>query len=70
MKDYKVKATRYFKDVVENKERNKGDEFECTLERYEFLKDNNAVELVECPKVEIAEIENVEINKKNKKKHK
>lgn len=48
MKDYKVKVTRYFTDKMNNNcERNVGDEFVCDEERYNFLKDNNAVELVE-----------------------
>ena len=65
MKNYKVVATRYFKDsneIDENtglkKERQVNDEFYCTKERYEFLKQNNAVKLVEIveePKKEIKE---------------
>jgi hypothetical protein len=54
MKNYKVIATREFKDsneIDENtglkKERKVNDEFYCTKERYEFLKANNAVKLVE-----------------------
>lgn len=54
MKNYKVIATREFKDsneIDENtglkKERKVNDEFLCTKERYEFLKANNAVKLVE-----------------------
>jgi hypothetical protein len=54
MKNYKVIATREFKDSNETdentglkKERNVNDEFLCTKERYEFLKANNAVKLVE-----------------------
>ena len=54
MKNYKVVATRYFKDSNEidektglKKERQANDEFFCTKERYEFLKENNAVKLVE-----------------------
>lgn len=65
MKNYKVIATRAFKDsneIDENtglkKERKVNDEFLCTKERYEFLKANNAVKLVEImeePKKEIKE---------------
>lgn len=65
MKNYKVIATREFKDsneIDENtglkKERKVNDEFLCTKERYEFLKANNAVKLVEImeePKKEIKE---------------
>ena len=54
MKNYKVIATRDFKDsneIDENtglkKERTVNDEFLCTKERYEFLKQNNAVKLIE-----------------------
>ena len=54
MKNYKVIATRYFKDSneIDEKtglkiERQVNDEFNCTKERYEFLKANNAVKLVE-----------------------
>ena len=59
MKNYKVIATREFKDsneIDENtglkKERKVNDEFLCTKERYEFLKANNAVKLVEVLEVE------------------
>lgn len=65
MKNYKVIATRYFKDSneIDEKtglkiERQVNDEFYCTKERYEFLKANNAVRLVEIveePKKEIKE---------------
>ena len=54
MKNYKVIATRYFRDSSEidkktglKVERKINDEFYCTKERYEFLKANNAVKLVE-----------------------
>ena len=54
MKNYKVMATRYFRDSNEidektglKKERQANDVFYCTKERYEFLKINNAVKLVE-----------------------
>ena len=54
MKNYKVKATRFFRDSNEidkktglKVERKVNDEFLCTKERYEFLKQNNAVNLVE-----------------------
>ena len=65
MKNYKVIATRFFKDSneIDEKtglkiERKVNDEFYCTKERYEFLKANNAVKLVEIveePKKEIKE---------------
>ena len=54
MKNYKVKAIRNFRDSneIDEKtglkiERKINDEFYCTKERYEFLKQNNAVKLVE-----------------------
>ena len=54
MKNYKVVATKCFKDSNEidektglKVERQVNDEFYCTKERYEFLKANNAVKLVE-----------------------
>lgn len=46
MKNYEVKATKNFKDALENKERQTNDIFLCTKERYEYLKEHNAVELV------------------------
>ena len=46
MKNYKVKALKNFKDKVEQVERTKNDEFECTKERYEYLKENKAAELI------------------------
>ena len=48
MKNYKVEATMKFTDKEENSiKRNVGDIFETTKERYEFLKQNNAVKLIE-----------------------
>ena len=48
MKNYKVEAIMKFTDKTENGiKRNVGDIFETTKERYEFLKQNNAVKLVE-----------------------
>lgn len=54
MKNYKVIATKYFRDSNEidettglKKERQVNDIFYCTKERYDFLKQNNAVKLVE-----------------------
>lgn len=54
MKNYKVMATRFFKDSNEidektglKVERQVNDVFYCTKERYDFLKQNNAVKLVE-----------------------
>jgi hypothetical protein len=47
MKNYKVKAIKKFNDKETNIKRDIGDEFEVTKERYEVLKLNGAVELVE-----------------------
>lgn len=47
MKNYKVEAIMKFTDKEENIRRDMGDVFECTQERYEFLKRNNAVKLIE-----------------------
>ena len=69
MKNYKVIATRYFRDSSEidkktglKVERQVNDEFYCTKERYEFLKANNAVKLVEVQETiyEVIEEEKVE----------
>ena len=84
MKNYKVKATRFFRDSNEidkktglKVERKVNDEFLCTKERYEFLKQNNAVNLVEIveeqPKeikeeTKIVIIEKEEVKPKPKKK--
>ena len=84
MKNYKVIATRYFRDSNEideetglKKEREVNDEFYCTKERYEFLKANNAVKLVkiveeiknDSPYEEDLQIDNdVKIEEKPKKK--
>ena len=63
MKNYKVIATRAFKDsneIDENTglkvERKVNDEFFCTKERYDFLKANNAVKLVEIMEEVINEV--------------
>lgn len=58
MKNYKVKAIMKFTDKEEDIKRIVDDEFFCTKERYEFLKSNGAVtlvEIVEEPKKEIKE---------------
>lgn len=48
MKNHLVKVTRYFFDKTENLPRStiENSEFRCTKERYEFLKENNAVKLI------------------------
>jgi len=61
MDNYKVRATRNFTDYLgkeiiptnEHYERKAGvSEWYCSAERYKYLKDNNAVELLEIEKVE------------------
>lgn len=47
MKNYKVKTIMKFTDKEENTKRIVDDEFECTKERYEYLKSKGAVTLVE-----------------------
>lgn len=70
MKNYFVKANRNFTDKEENAYRNAGDAFYCTEERYNYLVScNNAVELVELPKME-EEIEEIKPKKVSKKKNK
>lgn len=50
MKNYLVKATRGFTDMIENVYRKENDEFLCSKERYEELaKHNNAVKLIKAP---------------------
>lgn len=81
MKNYKVMATRYFRDSNEidektglKKERQVNDAFYCTKERYEYLKENNAVKLVEIQETidevvnEIVEESKEEVKTKPKKK--
>ena len=66
MKDKKIKVRTLFtfRDLVECMQRYVGDEFWCTKERYEYLKEHNAVELVE----EEKEVENVKKSAVSKKK--
>lgn len=53
MKNYKVKALINFDDVVENEKRVAGESiFNVSAERYEFLREHNAVELIEIEKTE------------------
>lgn len=53
MKNYKVKALINFDDVVEGEKRKANESiFNVSAERYEFLKEHNAVELIEIEKVE------------------
>lgn len=48
MDNYKVRATRNFDDIETGEHRTKGkSEWICSAQRYEYLKENNAVELIE-----------------------
>lgn len=47
MKNYKVKAIMKFTDKEADTKRIVDDEFECTKERYEYLKSKGAVTLIE-----------------------
>jgi len=55
MDNYYVRATRNFDDTQHNGEKRIAGKSEwwCTAERYQFLKDNNAVELIEIKKIEL-----------------
>lgn len=47
----KCKVINPFNDLQDgNKQRKIGDEFECTLERAEFLQKNNVIEIIEVAK--------------------
>ena len=61
MKNYKVEATMKFTDKEENTKRNVGDVFEVTEARYNFLKSNNAVRLVEIVEEQKEEITEAEV---------
>lgn len=51
----KVKAIMSFNDLLEKKERQIGDTFECTEERLEVLLAHNAVEVIDNKKEEVVE---------------
>lgn len=51
----KVKAIISFNDLLEKKERQIGDTFECTEERLEVLLAHNAVEVIDGKKEEVKE---------------
>jgi hypothetical protein len=59
MKNYKVESIMRFTDKVEFVRRNAGEIFYCTEERYNFLKNKNAIKLIEIveEKEEISEKE-------------
>lgn len=62
MKNYKVRALFGFNDTAEktasgvDTPRAKGDVWNCTKDRYEFLKDHNAVELVGIDEIKEPEV--------------
>lgn len=66
MKDYKVRAIKSFTDGLENVSRVSGDIFDCTEERYNVLKENNAVELIAIQRTVDEVIEEVVEEKKKK----
>lgn len=81
MKNYMVRVTRPFNDMVEKTEdgidrpRKVNDIFYCTKERYEFLKSHNVVELMGIDKIETPaeQVENIykeEVKKASKPKRK
>lgn len=58
MDNYKVKAIINFDDVQAGVKREAGkSEWKCSKERYLFLKEHNAVELIEIEKVELPKTE-------------
>ena len=74
MEKYSVKAIRNFNDYEGRKTegddfvfRKVGDEFDCSKERYLYLKDNDAVELIEIIPEKIEE-EKKQSKKKTAKK--
>jgi len=62
MKNYKVIALRDFNDALEKEPRTKGKKFECTKERYIYLKSKGAVELVEIIEEKKVEVEDLSID--------
>lgn len=65
----KCKVTNPFNDLQDgNKQRRVGDEFECTLERAEFLQKNNVIEIIEVAEKPIEETIEVMAEEKPKRK--
>lgn len=68
----KCKVTSPFYDLENgNKQRKVGEEFECKLERAEFLQKNNVVEIIEVakkPTEEIPEVTEEPLPKKRSRK--
>lgn len=64
----KCKVTNPFNDVQDNKQRRVGEEFECTLERAEFLQKNNVIEIIEVAEKPTEETPEVIAEEKPKRK--
>lgn len=65
----KCKVTNPFNDLQdENKHRRVGEEFECTLERAEFLQKNNVIEIIEVAEKPTEETTEVITEEKPKRK--
>ncbi len=65
----KCKVTNPFNDLEnENKQRRVGEEFECTLERAEFLQKNNVIEIIEVAEKPTEETPKVIAEEKPKRK--
>jgi hypothetical protein len=65
----KCKVTNPFNDLEnENKQRRVGEEFECTLERAEFLQKNNVIEIIEVAEKPAEETPKVIAEEKPKRK--
>lgn len=65
----KCKVTNPFNDLQdENKQRRVGEEFECTLERAEFLHKNNVIEIIEVAEKPTEETTEVITEEKPKRK--
>lgn len=65
----KCKVTNPFNDLEnENKQRRVGEEFECTLERAEFLQKNNVIEIIEVAEKPTEETPEVITEEKPKRK--
>lgn len=64
----KCKVTNLFNDVQDDKQRRVGEEFECTLERAEFLQKNNVIEIIEVAEQPTEETPEVITEEKPKRK--
>lgn len=65
----KCKVTNPFNDLQDgNKQRRVGEEFECTLERAEFLQKNNVIEIIEVAEKPTEETTEVITEEKPKRK--